>query len=345
MDDPSRGTPRGDGTGRAAAPPVMSDDTFPPADRPAAHLLAAPPPTRPASARSVAPTRDRRSGRAYGTAVRPARAGPRVPRAGADPAAEDSPVVSTGTSALRKATREQDQFLMLVAHELKSPITALKGSVQLISRRLRGRGLLDEAARLDTAARQIDRLTALVDYLLGAGLNSRTIDLHPVSCNLADLIREMADAMASLGPDHELVVDAPAAGLMVEADPDRIAQILRNLIANAIKYSPLGGDIEITLLPAAGATAEVRVRDHGMGIPAADRELVFERFHRGSNVGRIAGFGLGLSVSREIAEAHHGRLWVGEIPEAAEVAEAPGCLLCLELPLTQPTGPEAAGAP
>ena len=233
---------------------------------------------------------------------------------------------------------------MLLAHELKTPITAVKGMVQLAHRRLQTAGHLDEAALLHAADQQINRLTALVNYLLRAGqLTGTTLELHLARFNLADLVREVGVAMQALSTEHTVIVQAPA-DLVMMGDADRLAQVLRNLINNAIKYSPAGGGVEITLR-CVGEEAEVCVRDFGIGIPAADRDQVFDRWHRSSNVGLIPRFGLGLSMSREIVRAHHGRLWVGDLP-AITSADAtdpgsgpegavPGSLLCLVLPLDQ----------
>jgi signal transduction histidine kinase len=139
-----------------------------------------------------------------------------------------------------------------------------------------------------------------------------------------------------------LILQAPE-DVAIEGDEDRLEQVLRNLITNAIKYSPAGGNVEITLRRS-GDEAEVCVRDYGIGIPSQDLDRVFERFARAGNVGLIPGFGLGLSMSRDIVRAHHGRLWVGDLSEAATAAamaagpplgDAPGSLFCLALPLEQ----------
>jgi RNA polymerase sigma factor (sigma-70 family) len=251
-------------------------------------------------------------------------------------------------SAQDPSDQRQDQLLQMVAHELRSPITVIKGTIQLASRRLRAAGHLDEAARLDLADAQVDRLTALVDYLLRAGqLNSGMVDLQLARVDLAGLVREVGAAMQALSVGHTVIVQAPER-LVVEADANRLEQVLRNLITNAIKYSPQGGRVEITLARVR-EEAEVCVRDYGIGIPVAERNHVFERFHRARNVGAIAGFGLGLSMSLDIVRAHHGRLWVGDLPAAAtaEAAgpglspaeNAQGSLLCLVLPVEQATRP------
>lgn len=246
-------------------------------------------------------------------------------------------------SSQRRYEQQPDHQLLLAAHALKTPITVIKGTLQLARRRLRAAGHLDEAARLDVAMAQVDRLTALVDYLLRASpSNGALVELAVVAFDLAGLVRQVGADMAVLSPAHELRVQAPE-HLALAGDAARLEQVLRNLITNAIKYSPRGGGVEITLRRV-GAEAEVCVRDFGLGIPVAERDLVFERFHRASNVGTIPGCGLGLAMSHEIVRAHHGRLWVGDLPggAAAPGAELPGSLLCLRLPLQQRAAPGAA---
>jgi signal transduction histidine kinase len=274
-------------------------------------------------------------------------------RARPDPV-RDAPRAGSGAGTgiyaigeLRRLDQQQDQLLVLVGHELKTPITVIKATVQLTSQRLRRAGHLAEAAHLDMVDAQLDRLTALVEYLLLAGQRNGVLDLHLVHFDLADLAREVGTAMQALSTVHTLIIQAPE-HLDVEGDSARLTQVLHNLIANAIKYSPTGGAIEVTLVQVA-ETAELCVRDYGIGLPAEDRTQVFERFHRASNVGAIPGFGLGLVMSRDIVQAHHGRLWVGDLtgtsaatlerPGRPDTGEAAGSLLCLVLPLQQEHGP------
>jgi signal transduction histidine kinase len=246
--------------------------------------------------------------------------------------------------AAHQRDERQDHLLVTLGHELKTPITVIKGSVQLARHRLQAAGHQQEAAWLEVANSQIDRLTALVDYLLRAGqLNSSGVDLHLAPFNLADLVREVGITMEALSPEHTLIIQAPE-DVAVEADADRLAQVLHNLIGNAVKYSPAGSTVEITLRRV-GGEAELCVRDYGIGIPSEDRDRVFERFERATNVGLVPGFGLGLTMCRDIVNAHHGRLWVGDLAEAATTvalnsepppaAGARGSLICVALPLEQ----------
>ncbi len=248
------------------------------------------------------------------------------------------------SSAERRLDERQDQLLLTLGHELKTPITVIKGTVQLAHRRLRAAGHAQEARWLDVANSQIDRLTALVDYLLRAGqLNGSEVDLQLARFNLADLVREVAMTLQTLSEAHTVTVEVPE-DVEVEGDVDRLRQVVSNLINNAIKYSPGGGNVEVTLRRTSGE-AEFCVHDYGIGIPTEDRDRVFERFERATNVGSIPGFGLGLTMCRDIIEAHHGRIWVGDLSKAAFAAaitfgppptgDGRGSLFCLALPLGQ----------
>ena len=115
--------------------------------------------------------------------------------------------------------------------------------------------------------------------------------------------------------------------VQVHVDPPRIEQVVTNLVENALKYSPQGGDVQVEVTADAGV-ARLSVRDRGIGIAAEDLPLIFERFHRGKNVDdrRFAGMGLGLYIARGIVEQHGGRIW-------AESAPGEGSTFCVELPV------------
>jgi signal transduction histidine kinase len=258
----------------------------------------------------------------------------------------DAEAFMSETRVERQLEERQDQLLMTLGHELKTPITVIKGTVQLAHHRLAAGGHEQEAAWLEIANIQINRLAALVDYLLRAGQLNSAVELHLTRFDLADLIRGVGLPMQTFSTKHTLIVQTPE-DLAIEGDQDRLEQVVRNLITNAIKYSPAGGNVEITLRRS-GGEAELCVRDYGIGIPSEDRAQVFERFARASNVGLIPGFGLGLSMSRDIVQAHHGRLWVGDLSAAATAAarapepllgDAPGSLFCLALPFDQDAQP------
>ncbi len=214
-----------------------------------------------------------------------------------------------------RAVVARDRFLSIGAHELRTPITGIKGSAELLLRSVR-RGNLDQA-RLERYATNLlestDRMAALVNDLFDVARLQSTevgqLETRRQPTDLADLVRTTLRAPHLDRSRHRLVLDV-AAGDPVDVDPDRIGQVIVNLVDNALKYSPDGGQVVVSLArEPAGAT--LRVRDTGIGLPSEALETIFEPFNRATNAAAssIPGLGLGLYICREIAEAHEGRLW------------------------------------
>jgi signal transduction histidine kinase len=219
----------------------------------------------------------------------------------------------------RAALRVRDESLSAITHDLGQPLTSIRVAAQLLQRQAAG-GDATEAARLAAGLAGIDAATGTMWSMLDELLDvvrldaGRPLDLNWQQLDLVALARREAEAQAGTSARHRLRVETEMPELIVEADPARIGRALANLIANAIKFSPEGGDVRVTVTrePQAGgdgAWAVVRVQDRGVGIPAADLPHVFERFYRGTNVaGRITGTGIGLATARQIVEQHGGRI-------------------------------------
>ena len=212
------------------------------------------------------------------------------------------------------AQRIKDDFLSIVSHELRTPLTSIQGYSQLLEARLRSD--LDaetkEMAHLRVIRSQVGRMRRLVDDLLDVSRIDRRggVSIEPADFDLADEVREAAARVAREHPDRTISVDV-SDSLPVHGDHDRLAQVLSNLLENAIKYSPDGGPVEVTA-ERRGAEVEVRVADAGIGISPEHRENVFERFYQadsGDGSRRFGGLGLGLYISRAIIDAHGGRIW------------------------------------
>ena len=213
-----------------------------------------------------------------------------------------------------EATRLKDDFLSAAAHDLKTPLTTLLGRAQLLERR----ALRDPQAPADLEGirdlvREGQRMRTLVGDLLDASRSERTGfigDRHPLA--LAPLVTDAANAFQSSLHTIDLQLDPDASAAV---DPARIRQVIHNLIDNAIKYSPTGGCISITLHAIEGGV-HLLVEDRGIGIPSADLAHIFERFRRGANADdrRFAGMGLGLYLCRQIVEEHGGRIWAESEP-------------------------------
>ena len=212
------------------------------------------------------------------------------------------------------AQRIKDDFLSIVSHELRTPLTSIQGYSQLLEARLRSDldGESKELAHLRVIRSQVSRMRRLVDDLLDVSRIDRRggVSIEPIDFDLADEVRDAVSRALREHADREIVVTAPA-DMAVHADRDRLDQVLTNLLENAIKYSPDGGQITVSA-DRRGGEVEVRVADQGIGIPTEHRENVFERFYQADEDAsrrRFGGLGLGLYISRAIIDAHGGRIW------------------------------------
>ena len=225
-------------------------------------------------------------------------------------------------SRLRAARVLQTTFVANVSHELRTPLTAIKGMVET----LRDGAVDDVSVRdrfLETVETETDRLIRLVnDLLVLTRADAEALNLNREPLDLAELSRV---TVAQLTPQAEakelaLQLNAMPAAPLAWADRDRIAQVLVNLLDNAIKYSHQNGTVTVSVAPdAAGRSVLVRVTDHGIGIPAEDLPHIGRRFYRADKArtrdrarvrGAQSGSGLGLSIAAALIEAHGGRLWV-----------------------------------
>ncbi|MBW3633692.1 MAG: PAS domain S-box protein [Chloroflexi bacterium] len=221
-------------------------------------------------------------------------------------------------SERRRFEQLQEEFLSALAHDLMNPLTTVRGQTQLQRRRIARGEPLDEG-RLNAALESIDtaslRMSRLVDELadvmrLRAGSE---IDLHRESFDLVALARRTADEHSRATERHQIEVISEVETLIGFWDGPRLERVLGNLLGNAIKYSPEGGEITIRIAREGNGDAEVAVlsvRDCGVGIPQADLSLIFERFRRAGNVESFAGSGIGLAGAKRIVELHGGTISV-----------------------------------
>ncbi|WP_437767928.1 HAMP domain-containing sensor histidine kinase [Sorangium sp. So ce281] len=237
--------------------------------------------------------------------------------------------------------QEENQltFIAGVAHDLRNPLTALQMKVGRFDPT--GPAPTAEHARRanDLVARQVARMDRLVGDLLDATrIHAGRIELKLEACDLRELAREAAELFQPLSSAHEIIVSSAAGPVVARCDPSRIAQVLNNLISNAIKYSPQRGGITVSVGEDRDR-AFVTVADQGIGIEPEDVERIFEPFRRvGACRELVPGVGLGLWLARRIAEAHGGSLGVSSAP-------GQGSVFLLELPLAEgETGPMSPSA-
>ena len=232
---------------------------------------------------------------------------------------------------LERALRTREEFLAAASHDLRNPLATIRAAADLLGQSLE-RGASLPRDRLEACVMHIDsaarRMAQQIDAFLDvARLQSGTrLELDLQRLDLAQLVRQGVDECRQASARHRIMLEAPPA-LLVEGDAARLQRAVGNLLHNAVKYSPHGGDIRVRLARSAdGAHAQLEVADRGIGIPPGDLERVFERFQRGSNaVGRIPGTGLGLSGARQIFEQHGGSIH-------ATSAEGEGTVFTVRLP-------------
>jgi signal transduction histidine kinase len=237
--------------------------------------------------------------------------------------------VNTLAAKLADTETRRTRLLGEVAHEMRTPLTALEGYVE---------GLIDgvfapEPEILGAASDELRRLRRLADDLSALSrAEEQRLDLHLASTDLADLARQAASRLAPQFSDSDVTLTVEGArALPVRADPDRITQVLTNIIGNALTATPAGGSVTVQIR-ATGNSAQVAVTDTGVGLVAADLERVFERFYRAPrSPRRSGGSGIGLTIARGIARAHGGDV------TAASAGPGHGATFTLTLPLR--TGP------
>jgi signal transduction histidine kinase len=230
---------------------------------------------------------------------------------------------------LLEQSRLKSELVSIVSHELRTPLTSIIGFTNVLLTRP-----LDRATRqryLEIVEEQARRLARLTDDFLDLQrIEEGRLELRQELIDLVALLREQEQLFAAQSTQHTLKFELPPdRPLSVRGDPDRLTQVLANLIANAIKYSPEGGEVELAG-EGSGDVVRVRVRDHGIGIPAEQQPSIFTKFFRGDAASRgFSGSGLGLALAREIIEAHGGRIgftsaanqgstfWI-ELPAAAK---------------------------
>ena len=238
-------------------------------------------------------------------------------------------------TSIKEAERLKDEFIGIAAHELRNPLTVLSGYVQmLLLQTKRGKGpklLPTQEEALQSIDRSTTQLVELTEDLLDVTrLQGGGWQLHPEPTDLVVLVQRTVKRLQMTTRKHTLSIVTTLPSLVVYADPGRIEQVLSNLIGNAIKYSPDGGPIEITLWEAMDAQeARLSVRDYGIGIPEKDQARIFGHFARAGNADtyKISGTGFGLYLSRELIARLNGRIWF-------ESKEGQGSTFFMALPHT-----------
>jgi signal transduction histidine kinase len=226
--------------------------------------------------------------------------------AGAAELADMARQFNTMADAIARQRDRQMAFVAGIAHDLRNPIGVLRLRLDTL------RASAVDQHGFESATRQLGRLERMLDdFLDAARIEAGRLELHLEPCDLRRVAKDVVEMFTQGSPQHTLVLELPDSAAPVDGDPMRLEQVLTNLVSNAIKYSPDGGTIQVTVTPGA-----IAVRDPGLGIDDEARAHLFEPFvraHRGHH--EIPGVGLGLSICRRIVTRHGGDI---------EVASAPG---------------------
>ncbi len=251
----------------------------------------------------------------------------RMPVAGAQEVRQLAESFNHMLDRLEEAFARQHEFVSDASHELRTPLTAIRGQIEVLAKE---RAAIPE--RVEETARRVDlevaRMTRLVDDLLALAETDERLVAPTDSIDPAEFIPETVEGVARAETRHVTLEEIPAGALRVDAD--RLAQLLRNLVRNAIQHSGPDGEVRVSAA-AAGSWLRVVVDDDGPGIPADQREAVFDRFHRtdSARARRAGGSGLGLAIARAIAVAHGGTIQATDSPSG-------GARLVFELPHFEP---------
>jgi signal transduction histidine kinase len=216
---------------------------------------------------------------------------------------------------LTEAERAKKVFVAHVSHELRTPLTSIRGALALV--RDAEPNLDDDSRELLSAAhRSADRLLALVNDLLDlerVGSGERTVDKR--DCDLAEALASAAETVRPIAADAGVAIKLAPGELRLHADPERLTQVMVNLLANAVRFSPRGGTVTVGMARH-GDRVRVTIDDQGPGVPAAFRESIFQPFKQveGSVAHKKGGTGLGLAISQAIVAEHGGSLNVTEAP-------------------------------
>ena len=252
-------------------------------------------------------------------------------------AIENAKLYTEQVEARRKVedlSRLKDEFLSIASHELRTPVTSIKGYTQLAKMLIKEGDLNTSEEYLDIALDQIDRMSRLILELLDVSrIETGRLEIRREPIAWPQFVRDVVHRHHTAVSDRRFHVSVPDAGKMVTGDRDRLEQVLGNLLENAVKYSPDGSDVTV-MVEDRGDALVTAVCDRGIGIPADELAQVFERFHRGRQVSstNYGGLGLGLYITKQIIERHGGSIWV-------ESKEGQGTTFYFSLPAAEANVP------
>lgn len=229
----------------------------------------------------------------------------------------------------RELNQLKDRFLEMMAHELHTPLTSIMLSYDMLRQYGQRASEQERAEFLDSIREETERLNSIVnDVLYISRSNEGELDLNPETIDLVPFCQNLAKTyQKGYKNTHQFVFDSSERTVRTTADPDKLQRALSNVLENAVKYSPGGGTVHVSLsVDDETQYATIRVQDEGIGIPDEDQNRLFDPFHRGDNVGNLQGTGLGLTIVRQVLRAHEGDVTVN-----SQIGQ--GTMFALRLPI------------
>jgi signal transduction histidine kinase len=212
----------------------------------------------------------------------------------------------------KKAEQMKDEFISLVSHELRTPMTVITGSLRTAT--TEGISREDKELLLQNAVAGADSLSAILENLLELSrYQAGRLQIHREPVNITKIVGNVIEKLRAQNGSHHFLVGSPDNLPLVDADPMRVERILYNLLENAVKYSPEGGEIKVSMREE-DKMVVTGVADKGMGISAEDQGRLFELFERLGMGTMSQGLGLGLVVCKRLVEAQGGKIWVESEP-------------------------------
>ena len=227
---------------------------------------------------------------------------------------------SADIDEIKELDQQKDYFISVASHELKTPVTSIKGYIQLLQDRYESAEDAFLKSALSIIHRQVDRLTLLISDLLDLSkIKSGSLSFSEQQFYINNLVGEIIEQIGQVYPSHKISF-IKGENVLVSADRERIGQVLVNLLTNAVKYSPGVDKIKVETVIDKG-WAIVSIEDYGVGISKKNQERIFERFYRveGKNEKTFPGFGIGLFIASEVIRRHNGKIGVMSEPGKGSV--------------------------
>jgi two-component system sensor histidine kinase VicK len=228
----------------------------------------------------------------------------------------------------KRDEQKKDDFIAMVSHELKTPLTSLKGYLQLLQRNTKLSENQSVQIILEKSSKQIQKMNSMIHGFLNVSrLDSGKLIIDKLNFDLKEFFAELEEELSTSIHTHKLLFK-PSASLLISADREKISQVILNLIGNAVKYSPMDSEITVSYALLQDHKVKVSVHDQGIGIKKEDQQYIFERYYRvtGAHTGSISGFGIGLYLCKEIIGLHNGQITVNS-------GETTGTIFSFILPL------------